>query len=511
MLSFIKNLFSSPETSPESAPAISQETAQMQSQLLIDNQWVDAENGAKFERRHPTTNALVTEASAASVADAHRAAESAHKAFKAWRLSPPSERRRLLLKAADILESKTPQFIEVMAAEVGASALWAGFNVHLAANVFREAASLATQIQGETLPTDKPGALSMTLRQAVGTIFSIVPWNGTVVLAARAIAYPIVCGNSVVFRGSEASPRTHALVAEAVVEAGFPAGVLNYLSNSPATAPAVVDALIAHKAVRRINFTGSTRVGRIIAEKAAQHVKRCLLELGGKSPLVVLDDANVDEAVKAAVFGSFLYQGQICMSTERLVVDEKVADEFVAKFAARAKELAAGDPAINPACIIGPMINPSSGARINDLLQDALSKGATVACGGLANGAVMPATVLDHVTADMKIYDEETFGPITVVVRVKSAEQAIEVANDSAYGLSSGVFGRDVNRALAVAMDLEYGSVHVNGATVQNEAQAPYGGTKGSGYGRFDGRAVIDEFTELKWLTIEPQQQQYPF
>ncbi|MDB5929885.1 MAG: Aldehyde Dehydrogenase [Polaromonas sp.] len=483
----------------------------MESKLLINNQWVDAQCGAKFERRHPVTGELVTLSAAAGVADAIESADSAGAAFKSWRRSAPSERRRLLLKAADILEAKTPQFIEVMASEVGASALWAGFNVHLAANVFREAASLVTQIQGETIPTDKPGALSMTLRQPVGVILSIVPWNGTVVLAARAIAYPIVCGNTVVFRGSEASPRTHALVAEALVEAGFPPGVLNYLSNAPESAADVVDTLIAHKAIRRVNFTGSTRIGRIIAQKAATHLKRCLLELGGKSPLVVLEDADVDEAVKAAVFGSFLYQGQICMSTERLVVDEAIANEFVAKFAARASALEAGDPASNPHCVIGPMISPSSGTRINDLLQDALAKGAILVCGGQASGAVMPATILDHVKPNMKIYDEETFGPITVIVRVKGAEEAVSVANDSAYGLSSGVFGRDINRALAVAMDLEYGSVHVNGTTVQNEAQAPYGGTKNSGYGRFDGRAVIDEFTELKWLTIEPSGQQYPF
>jgi salicylaldehyde dehydrogenase len=319
-----------------------------------------------------------------------------------------------------------------------------------------------------------------------------------------------VCGNTVVFRASEASPRTHMLVVEALVEAGLPPGVLNLMTNAPQDAPEVIDALIAHKAVRRINFTGSTRVGRIIAQKAATQLKRCLLELGGKSPLVVLDDANIDEAVKAAVFGSFLYQGQICMSTERIVVDDSIADEFVAKFAAKAKELPAGDPTQNAACVIGPMIAKESGARLNAYIDDALAKGARLATGGHADGALMPATIVDHVKPGMKIYDEETFGPITTVVRVSGVDEAVAVANDTAYGLSAGVFGRDVTRALAVALQVDCGSVHVNGATVQNEAQAPYGGMKDSGYGRFDGRAVIDEFTELKWITLEPSVQQYP-
>jgi salicylaldehyde dehydrogenase len=218
----------------------------------------------------------------------------------------------------------------------------------------------------------------------------------------------------------------------------------------------------------------------------------------------------VDEAVKAAVFGSFLYQGQICMSTERLVVDEAVAEEFVAKFAAKTLELTSGDPSQNPSCVIGPMVSKDNGPRLNALIDDALSKGAKLVTGGMADGAVMPATILDHVTPEMKIFDEETFGPITTVVRVRGVDQAVDMANNTAYGLSSGVFGRDVNRALDVAMRIDTGSCHVNGATVQNEAQAPYGGTKDSGYGRFDGRAVIDEFTELKWITIEPRVQQYP-
>ena len=225
----------------------------------------------------------------------------------------------------------------------------------------------------------------------------------------------------------------------------------------------------------------------------------------------MLDDADIDAAVNAAVFGSFLYQGQICMSSERIMVDEKIADEFVTNFAARAKELVADDPRRNGACIVGPMINNSSGARLNGLLDDALAKGAKVAAGGAADGSVMQATIVDFVTSGMQIYDEETFGPITTVVRAKDTKDAVRLANDTTYGLSSGVFGCDVTRALDVAMRIQAGRVHVNGSTVQNEAQAPYGSTKASGYGRFDGHAVIDEFTELKWLTIEPAGQPYPF
>lgn len=483
----------------------------MDTQLIIDNKLIAASGGATFARHSPTTGDVVTRAAAASVADAIAAVDSAQTAFRSWSTTGPTERRRILLKAADILESKTAEFISAMAQEVGASGLWAGFNVMLAANVFREAASLATQIQGETIPTDKPGTLSMTVRQPVGVILSIVPWNGPVVLAARAIAYPLVCGNTIVFRASETSPKTHSLVVEAVMEAGLPAGALNMLTNAPHDAAEVVDTLIAHKAVRRINFTGSTRVGRIIAEKAGRHLKRCLLELGGKSPQVVLDDADIDEAVKAALFGSFLYQGQICMTTGRIIVDEKIADTFVKKFAAKARKLPMGDPTKGAACVIGPLIVHESGQRLNSMIDDALAKGATIRVGGKATGAMMPATIIDAVTSEMKIYEEESFGPLIAIVRAKNTEDAVRLANDTAYGLSASVFGRDVTRALNVAMRIDAGHCHVNGSTVQNECQAPYGGTKDSGYGRFDGRAVIDEFTELKWITIEPSVQQYPF
>jgi acyl-CoA reductase-like NAD-dependent aldehyde dehydrogenase len=483
----------------------------MKTELIIDNIPRPAENGATFERRHPVSQEVVTTGAAASVNDAIAAAESAARAFASWSATGPSTRRAILLKAADILEQKLPEFCEVMAAEVGSSELWARFNVLGSAALFREAAGLATQIQGETLPTDKPGTLSLTIRQAAGVVLSIAPWNGPILLGARAMAYPIVCGNPVIFKASENSPRTHALLASSLYEASLPAGVLNFITIAPKDSGPVTEVLIAHPAVRRVNFTGSTRVGRVIAETSARYLKRCLLELGGKAPFVVLDDADLDGAVNAAVFGAFLYQGQICMSTERFVVDEKIADAFVARFAERAKALVAKDPMQASDSVVGPILNAASGERINAMLQDAVDKGAVIAAGGKANGAMMDATIVDHVKPGMTIYGEETFGPITTVVRVRDIEEAVRVANDTDYGLSAAVFSNNINRAISVATRIQAGCVHVNGATVQNEAQAPYGGMKNSGYGRFDGRAVIEEFTEIKWVTLEDPAQAYPF
>lgn len=483
----------------------------MNVQLLIDNVKQPASEGKTYQRHDSLSGKTVTTGAAASVADALTIARSSQQAFEQWSKVGPTERRRLLLAAADVLVSKMPEFCSVMAEEIGASQLWAQFNVGASANLLREAAALTTQIKGETIPTDKPGTLSMTLRQPVGTVLSIVPWNGPVILGARAIAYPLACGNTVIFKGSENSPRTHELLAESFIEAGLPAGVLNFLVTAPEDAAAVTEALIAHDTVRRVNFTGSTHVGRMIAQTSAKHLKRCLLELGGKAPFVVLDDADLEGAVNAAIFGAFLYQGQICMSTERFVVDESIADTFVEKFADRVRKLEQGNPVDTPSCVIGPVIAQGSVQRINQLLDDAIGKGAKIVAGGLGDQALMRPTLVDRVTSAMSIYDEETFGPVTTIVRVKGAEHALQVANDTAYGLSSAIFSRNVSRALDLASRLDAGCVHINGATVQNEPQAPYGGMKNSGYGRFDGSAVIDEFTEVKWVTVEPADQPYPF
>jgi benzaldehyde dehydrogenase (NAD) len=479
--------------------------------MLINGLKVTAENGATFERRNPLDGSVATRAPACSPADAVMAADAAAEAFKIWSQTGPSERRALLLKAADALEAKTPQFIEAVAAETGASGMWAGFNVHLAAGMIREAASLTTQISGEVIPSDVPGSLAMGVRQPAGVVLGIAPWNAPIILGVRAIATPLACGNTVIFKGSENCPHTHQLIVEAFQDAGFPPGVVNYITNAPADAGAVVDAIVAHPAVRRVNFTGSTRVGKIIAMTCARYLKPVVLELGGKAPMVILDDANIEDAVNGAAFGCFANSGQICMSTERIIVDQKIADEFVKKFAAKASALPLGDPRKPEPVVLGSVIGMSTVEHCNALIDDALTKGAKLVCGAKATNTLMPATVLDHVTPAMKIYHEETFGPVKCIVRVSGVEEAVACANDNEYGLSAAVFGGDIARAFNVARRIDSGICHVNGPTVHDEAQMPFGGVKGSGMGRFGGKAGVAEFTELRWITIQTTPRHYPF
>ena len=477
--------------------------------LLIDGADRPAADGASFERHDPFTGKTATRAPAGGLADVEAAVAAAAAAFPSWSKTGPGERRTLLMKAADVLASKVAEFTRLMIEETGATAPWAGFNVMLAANMLREAAAMTTQISGEIIPSDKPGSLAMGIRQAAGVCVGIAPWNAPVILGTRAVAMPLACGNTVVLKACEMCPGTHRLIGQAIAEAGLPNGVINVITNDPKDAAGVVEALVAHPAVRRINFTGSTKVGRIIAELAGRHLKPVLLELGGKAPLVVLDDADIDGAVNAAVFGAFMNQGQICMSTERLIVDETVADEFVFKLAARASKLPAGDPRGH--VVLGSLISSQSAEKMDGLIADAVDKGASLVAGGKRSGTIVEATVLDHVTPDMRIYSEESFGPVKPVIRVNGEDEAVRVANDTDYGLSAAVFSKDVRRALAVAARIESGICHINGPTVADEAQMPFGGVKGSGHGRFGGKAAIAEFTDLRWITIEDPQQHYPF
>jgi acyl-CoA reductase-like NAD-dependent aldehyde dehydrogenase len=430
-------------------------------------------------------------------------------AFKEWSKTPPSKRRAILWKAAELLESRAQDIAKTITAETGGTFGWGMFNTFFAASMMREAAASTTQITGETIPSDVPGNIALSIRQPIGVVLAIAPWNAPMILGVRAVAMPLACGNTVVLKASEECPGTHRIIGDVLEEAGLPAGAINVLTTSREGAAGAVDALIADPRVKKINFTGSTHVGRIVAEKAAKYLKPVLLELGGKAPLVVLDDADLDEAAAAANFGAFMHQGQICMSTERLVVQKPVVQPFLEKLVAKARGLRVGDPA-NPETQIGSMVSERSARRVQDLIRDAVNRGARVVCGGEVNGTLFQPTVLDQVTPEMRIYREESFGPVVIVLPVNDDEEAIRTANDTEYGLAAAVFSHDLDRAYAVASRIESGICHINGPTVADEPQMPFGGVKESGFGRFGGKAGIAEFTELRWITLQTGHRHYP-
>ncbi len=463
----------------------------------------------RFERLSPITGQTASTALAMTPTEACRVADRAAAASRAWAEVGPNARRALLNRAAEALEQRRDSFVQAMGDEVGATAGWAMFNVMLAVGMIREAAALTTRVAGEVIPSDKPGCLAMSVREPVGVVLGIAPWNAPVILGVRAVATPLACGNTVILKASELCPRTHELIVEAFAEAGFPNGVVNFVTNAPKDAGEVVGALIDHRAVRRVNFTGSTPVGRIIARRCAENLKPCLLELGGKAPLIVLEDANLDEAVRAASFGAFMNQGQICMSTERIIPVAAIAEEFIGRFAAKARSMTSGDPREGKAPL-GAVVDRRTVDHVNELIDDAVSAGARVLAGGKAESVVMPATVVDGITPRMRLYHEESFGPIVGIIRAADEADAIRLANDSDYGLSAAVFTGNAARGLHVARQIRSGMCHVNGPTVHDEAQMPFGGVGASGYGRFGGMAGIEQFTELRWITVETLPGQFP-
>jgi acyl-CoA reductase-like NAD-dependent aldehyde dehydrogenase len=479
-------------------------------QLLIAGRDVPAARSATFNRQNPISGEVATRAAAASVEDARSAADAAAAAFPKWAAIGPGERRAKLAKAADLLEARAAQFASILTTETGATGGWGHFNVHLAAGMLREAAAMTTQITGEVVPSDVPGSMAMALRTPAGVVLGIAPWNAPIILGVRSIAMPLACGNTVVLKASEVCPATHRLIGAVLTEAGLGEGVVNVVTHDPKDAEAIAEALISHHAVKRVNFTGSTRVGKIITGIAAKYLKPVLLELGGKAPLLVLDDADLDAAVDATVFGAFANSGQICMSTERVIVDEKVADQFAAKLAKRVAALPTGDPRKGD-FVLGSVVGKPTVERVQKLVSDAAAKGAKVLCGGESDGTIMKGIVVDRVTPEMALFREESFGPQVSITRVKSADEAVKLANDTEYGLAAAIFSKDIARALELAKRIESGICHINGPTVHDEAQMPFGGVKSSGYGRFGGKAGIDAFTELRWITIQTTPRHYPF
>lgn len=479
-------------------------------QLFVGGEFTDAEGGRTFENRDPFTDEVVAEVAAGSRADARRAVEAAAAAFPEWSRTPPAMRQGIFLKAADVLESRQDEVVSMLARETGCTFGFGMFQMHFVPGLFRQAAALAYAPLGEVIPSDS-GAFSMGLRRPVGVVGAIAPWNAALILSARSIAAPLALGNTVVLKPSEWSPQVGGLLwAEIFAEAGLPAGVLNVVTNAPGEAQAIGDELIENPHVRRLNFTGSTGTGRKLAEAAGRQLKRIVLELGGYNPLIVLADADLDYAVNASTFGAFLHQGQICMSARRIIVERSIADEFVARFAEKTSGLKVGDPK-EPGTIIGPVINADALELIKTRVEDAVRGGAKVLAGGNAVGPCFEATLLADVPADCDFAKVETFGPVAAIEIVDSPEQAVERANATSYGLSSGIITQDAGRGLELAHLIDAGIVHVNDQPVGDEPQMPFGGVKDSGFGRFGGTAVVDEFTEMRWITVQRGSHPFPF
>ncbi|MFC1400429.1 MULTISPECIES: aldehyde dehydrogenase family protein [Streptacidiphilus] len=480
--------------------------------LLINGRNVPALSGRTTEDLSPYTGEVYATVAAAGTEDVALAVEAAHAAFPAWAATGPFARRAVLLAAADLLEGRAKEAVELMAGETGGTAGWAYFNVGLAANILREAAAGTTAPRGEVLSAQQDGVLGLAIRRPLGVVAAFAPWNAPLILGIRAVAAPIAAGNTVVVKASEDAPIACALfLADLLREAGLPDGVLNVITNARQDAAQIAEALIADPRVRAVNFTGSTGVGRVIGAHAARHVKPAVLELGGKNAIIVLDDADVDYAVDAAVFGVFLHSGQICMSGDRVLVHRSLAEEFTAKFTAKVAALPSGDPA-DPGTVIGPLVSVGAARRVAALVTDAVARGATVLTGGgEPQGAVHPATVLTGVTEDADLHTREAFGPVCVLSTFADDDRAVALANATEHGLTCGIITENGTHGLRVAERIDTGIVHINDQSVADEPQSPFGGTKASGYGRFGGRWGLDAFSNTRWVTLATRHAQFPF
>ena len=476
----------------------------------IDGRWAEP-GGRTFAVTNPYNDEGVAEVSAGGRAEAEAAVNAAHAAFPAWSTTSPGDRQRLFLRAADIIDRRLDEIVRVMAVEAGSSRTFSAFQVRWSSNLMRQSASWGYLPYGDLMRSDTPGRFAMVTRKPMGVVASFTPWNGAFSLAWRAIILPIVFGNTVVVKPSEEAPMSAGLLhAEIVDEAGFPPGVVNVVTHAPGEAPALSDVFFERREVRCINFTGSDRTARILGAKAGQALKRSVLELGGYNPLLVLADANMDQAVNAAVFGSFFHQGQICMNTRKVLVERPLHDEFVERVAAKAQTLKQGDP-LRPDTLIGPLINDAAVKAAADRVRDAVAHGARLVTGGTSEHRIFAPTVLADVPRDTAVANQrqETFGPVLVVEAVDSAEEALARAQDTPYGLSSAIITGDQARGLALAQRFDAGMVHVNAATMAGEPSLPTTGVKDSGWGS-SGYYAVHDFTELRLTTLN-QGAHYPF
>jgi acyl-CoA reductase-like NAD-dependent aldehyde dehydrogenase len=475
--------------------------------LFIDGRWVRSSRNMLADDINPATQKVFARTQQAGAEEVDQAIDAAHRAAQSWGKTLVSEREILLLKTLDVVVRRTDEIRDMLIEECGSvfsKALW---EIEYVVDALRVAAGDARHVMGETMPMTMPGQVSISVRKPLGVIAGIAPFNSPFLLSMKKIVYALATGNTFILKPSEETPISGALIADLFDEAGLPPGVLNVVPGIPAE---VGDRLIADPRVRMITFTGSTRTGRHLAAEAGKHLKKLTLEMGGKSPMIVLKDADLDYAVDAAAFGIFLHQGQVCMANSKVIIEAPLFDQFTEKFKAKTATIKMGDPR-EPDTVIGPLIRARQCDFIDGQLKDATEKGAKILMGGAHKGQFFEPTVLTGVTPSMRIYHEESFGPVVSLIKVEDSEEALKIANDTEYGLAAAVVTNDMQKALDLSLRLEAGMVHVNDTTISDEPHVPFGGVKNSGFGREGGRYSLEELTEVKWVTMQMGKRQFPF
>lgn len=467
------------------------------------NHWIGGaeisdEPSAYFDDLNPLDDSIYARVARGTAEDVARAVSAAQEAFPVVSTSGVREREAWLCAAADILDKEQDKFLDVLIDEIGSPRTKALFEIGFSISFLRAAAGVPRRIRGETIPSEQPHRFSMSVRQPVGVVAGITPFNVPLIKGIKQSAMAVATGNSFVLLPSEFAPRVAVLIADLWRKAGVPDGAFNVVFGIGSE---IGDDLVRHRHVRAISFTGSSRVGKHLAQLAAEGLKKYTLELGGKGPMVVCADADIDAAVQAAVFGMFLYQGQVCMAASRIFLERSIYQEFKEKYAAAAGQLGCGDLR-SPDTIVGPIISERQRERVRSHIANATAEGATIITGGEWKNNVCMPTIIEGVTDTMKMGREETFGPVTALYAFETFDEAIRKANDSSYGLSASVFTSDINKALNFASSVEAGMVHVNAPTLHDEAHVPFGGVKDSGFGREGTESDLEIMTEWKWVTV---------
>lgn len=475
---------------------------------FIGGEWKEGRSGRKVAITNPFDNSTITEVILANKEDVNEAYETAKAAQKEWAATPKDEKIKVIENAMRILEENKEEVIHMLIAESGSSTLKANIEVGAALGIMNEAKSFPNRMEPVVLESHFPGKENHVFRKAAGVVGIIAPFNFPFHLSMRSIAPAIATGNAVVHKPDlQTAISGGAIIAKIFEMAGLPKGVFNLLITNTAE---IGDSFIEHPIPRVISFTGSTPAGRHVGAVTGKNLKRVALELGGNNPFIVLKDADIDQAVNAATFGGFLHQGQICMSINRIFVDQSVYKEFVEKMVAKVSSLPYGDPK-DPKVIIGPIINEKHINSILELVESAKKEGATISLEGKREGNVITPFVISDVTNDMTIAKNEIFGPVVTIIPFEKEEEAIELANETEFGLSSAIFSSSIEKGFEFAHKIDSGMTHVNDQTVNDEPEVPFGGEKSSGLGRYNGEWALEEFTTMKWISVQNGKRAYPF